>query len=38
MGILLRALEEIIDEIENYFLTTIYPPVKERKELEEALK
>jgi hypothetical protein len=28
--------EEIIDEIENYFLTTIYPPVQERKELEEA--
>ncbi len=30
--------EEIIDEIENYFLTTIYPPAKERKELEEAFK
>jgi Mg2+ and Co2+ transporter CorA len=30
--------EGIIDEIENYFLTTIYPPAKERKELEEAFR
>lgn len=30
--------EEVIDEIENYFLSTIYPPAPERKELEEAFK
>lgn len=30
--------EEIVDEIEKYFLTTIYPPAKERQELEEAFK
>lgn len=30
--------EEVIDEIENYFLSTIYPPAKERKELEEAFQ
>lgn len=30
--------EEMIKEIENYFLTIIYPPAPERKELEEAFK
>ena len=30
--------EEIVDEIETYFLTTIYPPAPERKELEEAFQ
>jgi len=30
--------EEVISEIKNYFLTTIYPPAQERKELEEAFK
>ena len=30
--------EDIIAEIKNYFLTTIYPPAVERKQLEEAFK
>lgn len=30
--------EEIIAEVKNYFLTTIYPPAAERKKLEEAFK
>lgn len=30
--------KEVVEEIKNYFLTTIYPPAKERKELEEAFK
>lgn len=30
--------EEIIDEIENYFLNTIYPPVAERRALEAAFE
>lgn len=30
--------EEVVDEIEKYFLTTIYPPAKERKELEDAFR
>ncbi len=29
---------EIIENIKNYFLTTIYPPAVERKQLEEAFK
>lgn len=28
--------KEVIGEIENYFLTTIYPPAEERKALEDA--
>lgn len=28
--------EEVIKEVENYFLKTIYPPAEERKALEEA--
>ncbi len=30
--------EEVILEIENYFLSTIYPPAKERAELEDAFR
>ncbi|HQG38138.1 MAG TPA: hypothetical protein PLK15_03335 [Chitinophagales bacterium] len=30
--------ETVILEIKNYFLTTIYPPAQERKELEEAFR
>jgi hypothetical protein len=30
--------EEVIMEIENYFLTTIYPPAVERKKLEDAFR
>ena len=30
--------EDIINEIKKYFLSTIYPPAEERKELEEAFK
>lgn len=30
--------ENIVVEVKNYFLTTIYPPAPERKELEEAFK
>lgn len=30
--------EDIVNEIKNYFLSTIYPPAQERKELEEAFK
>jgi len=30
--------EDVIAEVKSYFLTTIYPPAPERKELEEAFK
>lgn len=30
--------EEVVSEIKDYFLTTIYPPAQERKELEEAFR
>lgn len=30
--------EEVVAEVKNYFLTTIYPPAQERKELEEAFR
>lgn len=33
-----QITEEIIREIHNYFLSSIYPPAEKRKELEEAFK